>query len=83
MYVASASQEAEHSLLTLEKVPLRGKLLFSLSQYVKIFAAKPRLIVASCQLPGFTDNQKPTTDNQKLKVIIAAGLTSSHLEQRS
>ena len=32
---------------------------------------------------GNTNNQKPTTVNKNLKVVIAAGLTSSHPEQRS
>ena len=57
----------------------------SLSQYVKILVPMQsgRLIVVIYQLSGIAGNQKPTTGNQKLKVIIAAGLTSSHLEQRS
>ena len=56
-------------------------LYISLSQYVKIFARRERLKLSF--VVRETENQQPTTDNQNLKVVIAAGLTSSHPEQSS
>ena len=59
-----------------------------LSKMYSLYPSTSRyLLIASGYWLGLRlripDNHQPTTDNQKPKVVIAAGLTSSHPEQRS
>ena len=66
---------------------LRGAANFLLN-FLYLSMLRYLRLIARCKVLGIrcwviTQNLEPKTLNQKFKVVIASGLTSSHSEQRS